>query len=68
MRVAYTASNDGHQVLWVHDLTTARTVRIGDGSFLDLHPKDVIMITRGAAHGLGEMDLSKVTIREADAS
>jgi uncharacterized protein (DUF362 family) len=34
-------------------------------SFLGLSPDDIIMIQKGAAHGLGEMDLSKVRIREA---
>jgi len=34
-------------------------------SFLGLLPEDIIMIKRGAAHGLGEMDLSKIKIREA---
>jgi len=34
-------------------------------SFLGLKPEDIIMIGRGHAHGLGEMDLSKVRILEA---
>lgn len=34
-------------------------------SFLGLSPEDVIMIKRGAAHGLGEMDLAKVRVTES---
>jgi uncharacterized protein (DUF362 family) len=36
-------------------------------SFLGLEPSDIIMIRKGAEHGIGEMDLSKVRILEADA-
>lgn len=34
-------------------------------SFLGLKPKDIIMIRKGAEHGIGEMNLSKVCIGEA---
>lgn len=36
-------------------------------SFLGLEPNDIIMIRKGAEHGIGEMDLSKVRILEAEA-
>lgn len=34
-------------------------------SFLGLKPEDIIMIKRGADHGLGEMDLSRVEIAKS---
>lgn len=37
-RVAYTASASNHRSIWVHDIDTAETRRIGDGTTLDLHP------------------------------
>lgn len=34
-------------------------------SFLGLEPKDIVMIRKAAAHGLGEMDLSRIKILES---
>jgi len=36
-------------------------------SFLDLSPTDIIMIRKGAAHGLGEIDLSRVKVIQSTA-
>jgi hypothetical protein len=38
MRVAYTARASNRRDIWVHDINTAETRRIGDGTTLDLHP------------------------------
>ena len=38
VQIVFSASNEGHQVLWVHDMTTGDTERVGDGPYLDLHP------------------------------
>jgi len=53
-----------------HDKVVAGTDRVAIDSYcaglLELKPKDVVAIDRAFAHGLGEMDLNKVNVKEVE--